>query len=114
MRTDIDVGEATPPITNNDIPVALSITRGDRLTIHYPDDMDDDIPTRDNPEVFHWGGTKRGAVALHRPSAHERAVEKDGVYSPHGTVLEGALRFNQRLHAAVRVEVDRVEVRTEL
>lgn len=115
---DMDPETAVAPITKRTaIPLALPVSMGDKITIHYPEDTPDDFGTRDNPEVWHFGGFRGDGVKLVHEDDHNRAIreaESDSIRdipTIHGCVTEGAYRFNERvMKHAEKVEVERVEV----
>lgn len=113
--SDLDIETSIPPLAKGDsaAPLALPVTLGDKITIHYGDDVPDDIRTRGTPEVWHYGGMAKDMVALLSEADHEFASE-GAFYSPSDSrTLEGIYRFNERLLThAEKVEIERVEVET--
>lgn len=109
---DFAVEDCIPEIAPGDTatPIALPVTRGDRIEIHYPEELDADIRIRDNPEVWHYGGMAKDSVTLHSERAHGAAMDGD-FYDPNGRTREGIYRFNKRvLVHAEKVCVEHVEI----
>lgn len=119
-----DIEHAIAPIGKGDTvtPLALPVTRGDRITIEIAEDAvakDIDGDHYDHPragetEVYHFGGLYEDSVALIDPDDHEYALEQaeDGGFATiYSSIREGIWSFNTLIQKhAERVEVERVEV----
>jgi len=109
--TDMDVKTAVAPISHGEtgVPLALPVTRGDRITIHYPEDSEANY--KSNPEVFRFVGFREDCVRLVTEDYYQGAVEaadEGRMITVYGSTNEGVYRFNERvLKHAESVEVER-------
>lgn len=80
---------AIPPIGKGETaaPLALPVTKGDRIDIEYPDGSD---------ESFHFVRLQDDTVVLVPPEVHENEAVGN-TYRPHHVVREGIYKFNKRL-----------------
>jgi hypothetical protein len=111
---EYDIDHAVAPIARGDTvtPLALPVSKGDRIEITYPEDAD--VPESGETEVFHFAGFRGDMVLLVTPDIHERMVERlesGRVPRAVSVVSNGVWDFNTRVqkHAA-EVCVERVDV----
>lgn len=111
QNSDVEREYAIPPTSgaDMDIPLALPVTRGDFVTIEYPEDAD--CREAGTTERLVFLDHRRETVRFAERDYYEERLEEDGrkqATTLYSTTVEGVLSFNERVQRhASRVTVER-------